>query len=74
MGVGVKIKGGGREVEKQREGRGTARGEKEHKLKVYHKTQQTDGLMTQEEEPQDLGASLQVGQDHIHGSCSSASF
>lgn len=58
---------------KTKEGIGTARGEKEHKLKVDQTAQESDDVMTKEEEPQDLGTFFQVGWDYLHGSLSSAS-
>lgn len=52
------MEGGGRKVEKPREGRGTARGEKEHKLKVDQTAQESNDVMTKEEETPRFGDPL----------------
>lgn len=41
--------------------------EKERELKVDQTAQESDDVMTKEEEPQDLGTLVQVGWDCIHG-------
>lgn len=59
--MGGELEGGGREVETLKEGRGTVPVEKEHELKVDQAAQESDDVMTKEEDPQDVGTLLQVG-------------